>query len=81
MGSLILSVVVRPFFLLALLLAAALIASSLRRFIPHSAIKSYLYRKHPIIPATEAERRDWTAPLAMFAATGVLFWWILFLNG
>jgi hypothetical protein len=42
-----LSVLIKPLVLLVLFLAAALIAVSLKRFIPASRLRTFLYRKRP----------------------------------
>lgn len=74
-------VLLKPFVLLALFLPAALLSHLLRRFIPEGRVKRWLYKVHPIMATTDAERRDWTLPVAWFVAFGLIMGWIWWLGG
>ena len=60
-------------FLLLLLWAAVLIGSAIRRRIPEGRIKRILEHPAPLVPRTEAERRDWVPFLAWLAATAIIW--------
>jgi len=68
-----LGIVVRPLAALALFGGAAFLAWWLKRFIPEGRIKRVLFERHPIVPRTEAERRDWRPVLYLLIATIVQF--------
>lgn len=75
-----LSILLRPFTLFALLVAAALIARAIHPLFSEGPVKRLLYKPMPIIPRTESERRDWTPVLLLLAATALLFGFIAVLT-
>lgn len=68
-----LGVVVRPVAAVVLFGAAALLAWYLSRVIPSGRLKRVLFKRHPLVPTTEAERKDWLPALYLVVATVVQF--------
>lgn len=73
------AVLLRPLTLLLLLGTAVLVARALRPAFPAGRVRDVLYRKHALLAANEIERRDWTAPVACFVGSALLFAWIYWL--
>jgi hypothetical protein len=67
------SLVLRPVFLLGLLWTAVLIGVAIRRRIPEGRVKRVLEHPAPLVPRTEAERRDWWPFIAWLAAAAIIW--------
>lgn len=68
-----LEIVVRPLAAVVLFGGAALLAWWLKRFIPDGVMRRALYKRYPLAPQTEAERKDWMPVLLIFAAIAAEF--------
>lgn len=73
MEKLTLSLLVRPLGLIALLVVVAFVSSLIRRAIPDGRVKRFLTIPVPIIPRTEAERRNWW-PVVAWVAAALIIW-------
>ncbi len=68
-----LGILLRPLVALALFLAAALLARLVLRLIPAGRFKAYISKPMPVIPRTEAERKDWRPVLWIWGAIALIF--------
>ncbi len=60
-----LAIVLRPFAALLLFVVAVLVARLITRALPAGRLKRWLTTPHALIPRSDAERRDLTAPLVL----------------
>ena len=83
--SLAASLIARPFALLLLIATVAALSSLIRRALPAGRVKRFLTRPMPMVPRTEAERRDWWPVVAWFTAAaivwGALIGWVARMDG
>lgn len=68
-----LSIIVRPLFLLALFFVASFLAHHILRMIKPGRLKRILTRRMVIIPVTEADRKDWLPVILIWGFTAILF--------
>lgn len=59
------AIMLRPFAAVLLFVAAVLLARVITRALPPGRIKRWLTTPHALIPRSDAERRDLTAPLVL----------------
>ena len=71
------AIVLRPFAAVLLFVAAVLIGRLITRALPHGPLKRWLTAPHALIPRTDAERRDLTAPLVLIVGTLAVLGWAL----
>lgn len=70
-----LAIVLRPFAALLLFVVAVLVARLITRALPAGRLKRWLTTPHALIPRSDAERRDLTAPLVLIIGPlAVLAW-------
>ncbi len=60
-----LAIVLRPFAALLLFVVAVLLGRLTTQALPAGRLKSWLTTPHALIPRSDAERRDLTAPLVL----------------
>lgn len=71
------AIVLRPFAAVLLFVAAVLLARVITRALPPGRIKRWLTTPHALIPRSDAERRDLTAPLVLIVGTLAVLGWAL----
>lgn len=70
-----LAIVLRPIAAVVLFVGAVLLARLITRALPAGRVKRWLTTPHALIPRSDAERRDLTAPLVLIVGTlAVLAW-------
>lgn len=74
-----LNVLLRPLTLFVLFFLAYLIAYVLHPLVPFKW-RPFLYRRYPIIPSTEEQRRDWRPALFLVIANILIFGIVLLIT-
>ncbi len=75
-----LGIALRPLVALALFLAAALLGRLVLRLIPAGRFKTYISKPMPVVPRTEAERKNWMPVVWIWLAIALIFGWIALLS-
>lgn len=70
-----LAIVLRPIAAVLLFVGAVLLARLITRALPAGRVKRWLTTPHALIPRTDAERRDLTAPLVLIVGPLVILAW------
>jgi hypothetical protein len=70
-----LAIVLRPIAAVVLFVGAVLLARLITRALPAGRVKRWLTTPHALIPRSDAERRDLTAPLVLIVGTLVVLAW------
>ena len=72
-----LAIVLRPVAAVLLFVGAVLLGRLITRALPAGRVKRWLTTPHALIPRTDAERRDLTAPLVLIVGTLAVLAWAL----
>lgn len=72
-----LAIVLRPFAAVLLFVGAVLLGRLTTRALPAGRLKRWLTTPHALIPRSDAERRDLTAPLVLILGTLAVLGWAL----
>ena len=72
-----LAIVLRPVAAVLLFVGAVLLARLITRALPAGRVKRWLTTPHALIPRSDAERRDLTAPLVLIVGTLAVLAWAL----
>ena len=70
-----LAIVLRPFAAVLLFVGAVLLGRLITRALPAGRLKRWLTAPHALIPRSDAERRDLTAPLVLIVGPLVILAW------
>jgi hypothetical protein len=70
-----LAIVLRPFAAVLLFVAAVIFARLITRALPAGRLKRWLTAPHALIPRSDAERRDLTAPLVLIVGPLAILAW------